>query len=276
MTDTVFGSAEANPNELVDIAEFANFGNLIFGSMDYDGDTAITFEEFTTFDFGYKFLASEAGQSAAYLAAQRVVFSFWDRNANDEISATEWRSAMNADFQRADRDSNALLSRDEFSKFYVVNQAYTAALSGNTSAPEPCSADMEAQNKAVIESFIRDGQSARDLDVVAQYLGDKFQDHSAPVGATSGSAREQSLAFHEALFTAFPDFRVEIHQQIAECDKVVTYKSFHGTHREALFGFTATNEPIKIDVIDILRVENGEVTDHWVVNNLQRALTQTN
>ena len=30
---------------------------------------------------------------------------------------------------------------------------------------------------------------------------------------------------------AFPDFRAEIHWQLADGDRAITYKTYHGTHQ---------------------------------------------
>ena len=102
--------------------------------------------------------------------------------------------------------------------------------SANDTNAVRCDPEQEFRNKKLIQSFIVQGQSGRDLDVVAKYLSPKFVDHSAPLDPRFDDAKSASLAFHQALFAAFPDFQVEVHLQLAECDKVVTYKTFHGTH----------------------------------------------
>jgi predicted ester cyclase len=66
-------------------------------------------------------------------------------------------------------------------------------------------------------------------------------------------------------FNAFPDLHVVIHDQVAEGDRVVTRKTFHGTHQGDLIGIPATGRSVAFDVIDILRVQNGKITDHWNV-----------
>jgi predicted ester cyclase len=56
-----------------------------------------------------------------------------------------------------------------------------------------------------------------------------------------------------------------IHDQIAEGDKVVTRKVFHGTHHGELMGVAPTGREVQIEVIDIVRVEGGQIVEHWNV-----------
>jgi predicted ester cyclase len=73
----------------------------------------------------------------------------------------------------------------------------------------------------------------------------------------------------KALFTmfhaAFPDFRAEIHDMLVDGDKVVTYKTFHGTHEGDLMGVAGTGNKVEIPVMDIVRFRDGQVVEHWNV-----------
>jgi predicted ester cyclase len=62
---------------------------------------------------------------------------------------------------------------------------------------------------------------------------------------------------------------VEIHDQIAEGDKVTTRKTITGTHTGPLMGIAPTNKLIRIEVIDIVKLRNGKYLEHWGLNTLQ-------
>ncbi len=98
-----------------------------------------------------------------------------------------------------------------------------------------------------------------------------FVNRTAPPGMPAG--REGILhTFDKILRPALAGLRVEIHDQIAEGDKVTTRKSIHGTHTGELLGVPATGKPVTIDVIDILRFEGGRVIEHWGQNTLPQVL----
>jgi steroid delta-isomerase-like uncharacterized protein len=118
-------------------------------------------------------------------------------------------------------------------------------------------------NKAIVRQMVEQLQSRHDLSAVDELFAADFVDHSAPPGLPPDRAgvKMQFTMF----FDAFPDLRVVIHDQVAESDNVVTRKTFHGTHRGDLIGIPPTGQPVAFDVIDILRLRDGKITDHWNV-----------
>ena len=82
------------------------------------------------------------------------------------------------------------------------------------------------------------------------------------------------FTFNRVLRPAFPDLSVEIHDQIAEGDKVTTRKTVRGTHRGELLGVAPTGKHVEIDVIDIVRLAEGRYVEHWGVNTLPAVLSK--
>jgi predicted ester cyclase len=73
------------------------------------------------------------------------------------------------------------------------------------------------------------------------------------------------MSLFGALFEAFPDLRAEIHDQVEEADKVVTRKTFHGTHEGEFMGIPARGRSVAWEVIDIVRVIDNKMVEHWNV-----------
>lgn len=118
-------------------------------------------------------------------------------------------------------------------------------------------------NKQVVRRFVDEYQTAANEQSFAELLHPEVVDRSRPPGIAEGAegVRQQFEAFR----AAFPDFHAVIHDQIAEADKVVTRKVFHGTHRGELMGIPPTGREVQIEVIDIVRVEDGQIVEHWNV-----------
>src|SRR5215469_14572161 len=63
---------------------------------------------------------------------------------------------------------------------------------------------------------------------------------------------------------AFPGFHAEIHWQLADGDRVTTYKTYHGTHEGPFLGVAPTQRKIHFETVDVRRVQHGKITNHWV------------
>jgi predicted ester cyclase len=123
------------------------------------------------------------------------------------------------------------------------------------------------ENKGVIRRFVEDVQNGGTIGAIANYCSPDFVNHSAPPGVPTGC---EGVELVTAMFrAAFPDGRMTIEDMVAEGDKVVTRKTFRGTHRGELMGIAPTGKRVSIGLIDILRLERGKVVEHWsVVDNL--------
>jgi steroid delta-isomerase-like uncharacterized protein len=130
----------------------------------------------------------------------------------------------------------------------------------------------EESNKTIVRRFVDEYQTRADAQAFAELLDPAVEDHSRPPGVAPGAegVRQQFDAFR----SAFPDFRAEVLDQIAEDDKVVTRKVFHGTHRGELMGIPPTGREVTIELIDIVRVADGRIVEHWNVVDRLGLLTQ--
>lgn len=121
------------------------------------------------------------------------------------------------------------------------------------------------KNREIVRRFVEEVQSGRDLNALDRFISPNFVNYTEIPGLPSD--REGARQFHSAFFAAFPDLNATIHHQVAEGDKVVTHKTFQGTHRGAFMGIPATGKRISYEVIDIVTVVNGQITEHWVVGD---------
>lgn len=126
-------------------------------------------------------------------------------------------------------------------------------------------------NKAAVLRFNRDVIERGDEAAFRELMAPGFVNRTAVPGMSAGPDGMRAM-FEQVLRPALGELRVEIHDQVAEGDKVTTRKTIHGTHRGPLLGVPATGEPVAIDVIDIVRLEGGRYAEHWGVNTLPSVL----
>jgi steroid delta-isomerase-like uncharacterized protein len=116
-------------------------------------------------------------------------------------------------------------------------------------------------NLTLVRRFVEEAQTRHNLAAVDDYMSPDFVDHSAPPGLPPD--REGVKMQFTMFFTALPDLQAIIHDQVADENKVVTRKTLRGTHQGDLMGIPPTGKTVDIEVIDILAVTDGKITDHW-------------
>lgn len=125
--------------------------------------------------------------------------------------------------------------------------------------------------KAVVRRFNEQVIAGGDRAAFDTLMAPGFVNRSAPPGAPTGPESMWNT-FENVLRPALAGLTVTIHDQVGEDEKVTTRKTISGTHVGPLLGVEATGKPVSIDVIDIVRVEDGRYAEHWGINNLATVL----
>ena len=116
------------------------------------------------------------------------------------------------------------------------------------------------QNKAVIRKYA-ELTNARDLEEAFAHFSPSFVDHAVRPGMPPGI--QGTRLFFNMLFTAFPDLHATIEDIIAEGDKVVDRMTCEGTHQGMFMGAPPTGKRVTWSFIDINRIVDGKVVEHW-------------
>ncbi len=122
-------------------------------------------------------------------------------------------------------------------------------------------------NKAVVTRFNKAFIEGGDPDVFRESMAPGFVNRTPHPGQSPG-ADGAAHFFTEVLRPAFPDLAVTIHDQVAEGDRVVTRKSYRGTHQGFFRGLPPTGRAVEFGVIDIIRLEAGRYVEHWAVADM--------
>ena len=132
------------------------------------------------------------------------------------------------------------------------------------------------QNKAIIHRFLQEVQNNHNLNIVDELMSPYMIDHFYERQGLPQpeNAVEAFKKFYSGMLSSFPDLQVVVHELIAEGDKVCTYKTFKGTHLGEFRGKEPTGKPISVDVIDIFRIENAKMVEHWVVADWMSLMQQ--
>ncbi len=122
---------------------------------------------------------------------------------------------------------------------------------------------MSEENKAVVRRLYEEVINTGDLAWAEELLAPDFVEHEevpVPAGLQGTDAFKR---FFSMMRTAFPDLHMDVHETIAEGDKVVARLSVRGTHRGEFVGVPPTDNRIEVLAIDVFRLEGGKIAEHW-------------
>ena len=130
---------------------------------------------------------------------------------------------------------------------------------------------MTQDPKAIMRRFYEEVINGRNLAVVDELTTPDFVEHEDVAGV---SGREGAKQFFSMVQAAFPDFRMNVEDMIAEGDKVVVRSTLTGTHRGVFMGVPPTSKSISVSVIDIVLFSEGRIAEHWGVTDTGSMMEQ--
>lgn len=85
---------------------------------------------------------------------------------------------------------------------------------------------------------------------------------------------EHASGFFTGFLAAFPGLQHIVHDQVAEGDRVATRISVQGVNSESFMGMPATGRSVDFDAINIHRVVDGKIVEHWIISDALAMMQQ--
>jgi predicted ester cyclase len=124
-------------------------------------------------------------------------------------------------------------------------------------------------NKALVQRFYEEVINQKNLAALDQFVSPNAVNHTVPSGLPQGPS--QFLSLH---LNAFPDIKATVEDLVADGDKVIARVSIRGTHQGAIRAISPTGKPISVMAINIFRIVNGKMVEHWGLADRLSALQQ--
>jgi steroid delta-isomerase-like uncharacterized protein len=120
-------------------------------------------------------------------------------------------------------------------------------------------------NLKVIERYFA-AWSSGDLDAFDDLVAADYVNHSPSTpDPEPGPAGLKPIA--AAMREGFPDLAYEIVHMVAEADLVAVHTLVTGTNTGELFGAPPTGLPIRVRQMQIERLRDGRIAEHWRVTD---------
>ncbi|WP_177230283.1 ester cyclase [Chitinophaga sp. CF118] len=117
------------------------------------------------------------------------------------------------------------------------------------------------RNKEVIRKLYEESLNKRNMALLSDFIS---EDYIGVQGKKGAAGFEENVT---PLIKAFPDMQWEIKDLIGEGNKVVVRWKLHGTHTASFRNIAATGKLITNDGIGIYELNDGKVTDTYILTD---------
>ena len=125
----------------------------------------------------------------------------------------------------------------------------------------------------VLRRLINEGFSGGRLEVADELIAPDVIEHQ-DYGPGHAPGAEGVKAVMRSLRRAFSDFRLDIEDMAVDGDVAWARNVATGTNDGSFMGHPPTGKPMRIDVIDVVRVRDGRIVEHWGVPDRLGVLRQ--
>jgi len=125
----------------------------------------------------------------------------------------------------------------------------------------------DAQRDATVKAVraFYDFWNTGDETLLKQAIAENFTDRTLPPGRPQGP---EGPAFASRHFrAAVPDLRATVEKMIVAGDYVTVHMSFTGHFTGTFAKAKGKGQPIAFNATDLVRVENGRITDNWHIED---------
>ncbi len=127
------------------------------------------------------------------------------------------------------------------------------------------------KNKKLVQAFCDAIFVNHDLSTLDQFMRDDYIQHNADVPQRKAGFKQ----FFEATFKAMPDFRYTLKKIVADGDLVFIHCTTTATHTGGEWlDVQPTGNRLNFDVVDIFRIQDGLIAEHWDVADTYSLFSQ--
>jgi len=120
---------------------------------------------------------------------------------------------------------------------------------------------MKQQEILVLKEVVEKGFGLADMNTIDQYVSEDVIEHQ--FGRKNG--REELKKSIQALALGFSERQYKLIRFSVDGNIVWGHYQFSGVHTGLFFGHQPTGKKVTIDVMDIARIFNNQIVEHWGV-----------
>ncbi|MQA08410.1 MAG: ester cyclase [Pseudonocardiaceae bacterium] len=112
--------------------------------------------------------------------------------------------------------------------------------------------------------------AAGDSTGAVELVGAGYVGHGLGAGGGPASVKKDI----DTWLAAVPDLRIDVHDTVAEGDRVALRMTLRGTQSGRFAGIPASGKPFEIGATDVVRVADGAIVEAWTLCDLASMFSQ--
>ncbi len=132
---------------------------------------------------------------------------------------------------------------------------------------------LQTNNAKLIKRYFEEVWNRGQLDVLDEIIAADYVNHTPglpnPIPGPTGLK-----PIVAAIRKAFPDLKYVIENMVVSDDQVAVQTTMHGTHTGDFFGISPTHKVIKVSQMQIERITNYKIVEHWRITDELSLLKQ--
>ncbi len=117
------------------------------------------------------------------------------------------------------------------------------------------------ENKAIVKRYLDEAWNKGNVNILDEVASPNYARYVA--GQDKPLDREGQKQRITGFRKAMPDLHLSIDDLFGEGDRVVFRVTVRGTQQEPFMGAAPTGKQITVPAIDIVRIADGKIADHW-------------
>ncbi len=128
-------------------------------------------------------------------------------------------------------------------------------------SPPPAALASADASESLVRRYVDQVPNGGHWEALDEMLSPNYKRYlSAAAAPINAAGNKQRLA---GLRAVFPDLKISIDDLITEGDRVVYRGTARGTQQLAFQGIPPTGKQVAVAVVEIFRIENGRIAEHW-------------
>jgi steroid delta-isomerase-like uncharacterized protein len=132
---------------------------------------------------------------------------------------------------------------------------------------------MAANNhKTLLRNYLEQVWKNKQPETIRNFLAPHYKRYTSPTAPPL--SLEDQIQRLASFWAAFPDIQIQVEEVAAEDGLICFRSTMRGTHQGTFHGLPPSGRRVAVQLLDMIKIENGQFVEHWGGPDLYDLLQQ--